>query len=465
MFFIRLFAKSYIIAQIIKEGTVQKYQKKLLAKILFCYVVPRNISKTMKFLFCFGVAMQFLSSTLSASKWDHLEISQMKAGLFSSGGFGSYGGDKLRGGYTNLFGSVSVEIKDIYGFNFGLGGSVVGLLHKVKNHDIYSDISNDEIGIGFRINNDEAKDFRYTSDPAILHTLYMQYQNSWGNIIGGRFPLKLEWIGDYVEGVAVDINKFEDWEIRAGWFDRQAYADEQENVHFGYIKHWYEKYEGYKIDNNYFLDLKYTNDFLALNLYYNYFDTLLSAFGLKTNWNFGYGDWKFDTLLQYVLVSSSKQSQDSCSLPSVAAVAGIACYIQGSMGSVWGYLLQLQQDFAFRDWYFSLGYLQNDNKNSTNNLPIYSDENPLEYNTVIYGGGAKTGYMIFRYEYNKRYFLSLKYAQSYYHSEGEIFSQGQFNALAGADFSNINISLAYININDKSGYKNNIARIWLGFRF
>lgn len=421
--------------------------------------------KKMKFLLRFGITLQFFSTLLGAFESEHFDISSMKAGIFSSGGFGSYEGDKLRGGYTNFFGSISVGIKDIYGFNFGLGGSAVGLLHKVKNHDIYSDISNDEIGVGFRINNDEAKDFRYTSDPVVLHTLYVQYQNSWGKITGGRFPLKLEWIGDYVEGIAVDIDRFEDWEIKAGWFDRQAYSDEEENVRFGYIKYWYEKYEGYKINNNYFLDLKYTNDFLSLNLYYNYFDTLLGALGLKTIWTFGYEDWRFDTLAHYVLVSSSRQSQDECSSPSIAADAGLACYVPGSMASVWGYLLQFQQDVVFRDWVFSLGYLQNDDKNSTNNLPIYSDENPLEYNTVIYGGGAKTAYVALKYQYHKRYFLSLKYAQSYYHLGDEISSQGQFNALAGADFSNINISLGYINIDDRSGYKNNIAKIWLGFSF
>ncbi|MDO7253287.1 Opr family porin [Helicobacter cappadocius] len=430
------------------------------------HLLPKTISSVViRFLFCFLFIGHIFLCMLNAYENDYFEISDAQVGFFSSGGFGSYEDDKLTGGYTNLFSTLSIGIKGAYGFDFGVGGSAVVLLHKVKNNDIYSDINNNEIGVGFRINNDEAKDFRYTSDNAILHTLYMRYTNSWGTFTAGRFPLKLEWIGDYLEGVNIEIDRFKDWTIQAGWFDRQAYGDAEENVHFGYIKHWYEKYEGYRINNNYFLDIKYSNDFLAINAYYNYFDTLLYAVGFKTDWSFGYGDWKFATLLHYVFVASSLQTQDQCDQPFIASAAGLACYVPSTMGSVLGYLLQLEQGLNFKDWYFSMGYLQNDKKGSTNNLPIYSDNNPLEYNTVVYGGGAKTGYISLKYEWAKTYFLSLKYGLSYYYSNGNLFSQSQFNALAGVDFSHINVSLGYFNIDDKSGYKNNIARIWLGFKF
>ncbi|WP_219349846.1 Opr family porin [Helicobacter sp. 13S00482-2] len=424
----------------------------------------KNNFKIVRFFFCFCLFECIFLCVLNAYEDNYFGISDAQVGFFSSGGFGSDEGQKLRGGYTNLFGSLSVGI-DIYGFDFKIGGSAIALLHKVKNNDMYSNVSDNENNISFRINNDEAKDFRYTSDTFILHTLYMSYKNSWGALIAGRFPLKLEWIGDYIEGISVGIDRFEDWKIQAGWFDAQAYGDPQENVHFGYIKNLYEKYENYKIKNNYFLDIKYTNIFLNLNIYYNYFDTLFDSLGIKTDWNFEYKDFRFGTLFHYVFVSSSSQSPNTCLDPFMANNVGLACYVEGTMGSVLGYLLQLEQSLNFKNWHFSIGYLQNDNRGTTNNLPIYSDNNPLEYNTVVYGGGAKTGYATFRYEWEKRYFLSFKYGLSHYYSGHQWLFQDQFNALAGVDFSHINVSVGYFNINDGGGYKNNIARIWLGFKF
>ncbi|PAF47697.1 hypothetical protein BKH41_07355 [Helicobacter sp. 12S02232-10] len=386
-------------------------------------------------------------------------------GFFSSGGFGRYDQSDLRGGYTNLFGTFEIKSKEFFGFEFGVGVSATGLLHKVKNKDIYSDIVNDIVGIGFRINNDEAKDFRYTSTGFLFHTLYARYKNDWGSLNMGRFPLSLEWIGDYVEGVSAVIDRFEDWTIQAGWFDAQAYANAQENISFGYINYWYNHYEGYQIKNNYFLDVKYHHHLLDLNLYYNYFDTLLYMVGIRTDWNLAYGEWEFKTRLHYVFVNASKQSTQYCNNPSLNELAGLACYVPESMGSVAGYLWQVEQAFKYKGLHFALGYLQNDKRNATNNLPIYADDNPLEYNTVVYGEGAKTGYATIRYDYKGRYFLGLKYGISYYGNVEDKSSQGQFNALCGIVLKQMDISLGYINIDDANGYKNNIAKVWLGFKF
>ncbi|PAF51955.1 hypothetical protein [Helicobacter sp. 13S00477-4] len=412
-----------------------------------------------------GLIGQVCFLVISANAQSYLELFDTQIGFFSSGGFGKYGQSHLRGGYTNFFGSLGVKSMPAFGFDFAIGVSGIGLLHKVKNKDMYSNIMNDEIGIGFRINNDEAKDFRYTSTDFVLHTVYGRYKNSWGYLVAGRFPLNLEWIGDYVEGVNVVIDRFKGWEISAGWFDKQAYANAQENVSYGYIKQWYQNYEGYKIKNNYFLDMMYQNDSLNFNAYYNYFDTLLYVLGMKGSWEWGYDNWKIKTLLHYAFVNASEQSSEYCQDPSLAVVAGLECYIPGSMGSITGYLWQIQENVKYKNWDFSIGYIQNDKRNSTNNLPIYSDDSPLEYNTAIYGGGAKTGYVTFRYEYRGRYSLGLKYGLSGYGGKNENSLQGQFNALAGVDFARANISFGYINIDDSSGYKNNIAKIWLGFKF
>ncbi|PAF46665.1 hypothetical protein BKH46_06765 [Helicobacter sp. 12S02634-8] len=389
---------------------------------------------------------------------------QAQAGFFSSWGLGRYGTDPLKGGYSNVFGTFSWQSRSFGGFDFGVGVSASGLLYRVKSQDIYADIRTNPIGIGFRINNDEAKDFRYTSTGFLLHTLFARYQNQWGSLQMGRFPLELAWVGDYIEGIKVSIDKFEDWHIQAGWFDKQAYSDAEENVNFGYIKHWYEDYEGYAIKNNYFLDIAYNHRWLDLNLYYNYFDTLLGVLGIKTDWYFAYHRLQFVTHMHYAWVGASAQRSDLCAY-SDALQAGLACYVPDSMGRVMGYLWQLQQTLSYEGFEFAIGYLQNDKKNATNNLPIYADDNPLEYNTVVYGEGAATMYAILKFQYASKYFAALKYGLSDYGYDGERSSQSQFNAITGIDYRRVKFSLGYINIDDKNGYRNNITKFWIGFKF
>ncbi|PAF41781.1 Opr family porin [Helicobacter sp. 11S02596-1] len=401
----------------------------------------------------------------NASPQSDFKVFDAQIGFFSSGGFGRLGQNHIRGGYTNLFGTFDIKSKEIFGFEFGVGLSAVGLLHRVKNQDIYSDITDDIVGVGFRINNDEAKDFRYTSTGFVLHTLYAGYKNAWGNLRVGRFPLNLQWIGDYIQGVAVVIDRFEDFTIQAGWFDTQAYANAEENVDFGYMRHWYDRFEGYAIKNNYFLDVKYHRPWLDMNVYYDYFDTLLWVGGLKTDWYWNLSDWEFKTRLHYAFVRASEQSSVVCKNPSLSQIAGLACYVPGSMGSVAGYFWQIEQGFRHKGWDFGVGYLQNDKRNATNNLPIYADDNPLEYNTVVYGEGGKTAYVRFEYAYEGKYFLALKYGISAYGSAQDKSLQGQFNAVLGMALKQMNISLGYVNIDDKNGYQNNIAKVWLGVKF
>ncbi|PAF43898.1 hypothetical protein [Helicobacter sp. 11S03491-1] len=419
----------------------------------------------MRFVFIFLLVGQVCFVFGNDGEQKYFEVSDIQIGLFSSGGFGKNQGKPISGGYTNIFGSLDVLTQSFYGFDFGIGISAVALLHKVKNQDVYSNINNNLIGIGFRINNDEAKDFRYTSDDVVFHTLYFRYSNSWGSLTFGRFPLSLDWVGDYAQGVGVELNKFDHYRIRAGWFDEQAYASPEENVHFGYMNKWYGTYEGYHIQNNYYLDVRFKNESIYWNAYYNYFQSLFNLAGIKANWKLILNDWEFKSMAHYVFVSASSQSQEYCKDPNLSSIAGLACYVPGSMGKVNGYLWEIGERVKYQNWYLSLGYLQNDNKGATNNIAIYADDNPLEYNTVIYGSGSKTSYITLKYEYDGKYFLGLKYGVSWYGTGEGKSSQGQFNALGGIDFSHMNVSVAYVNINDVSGYQNNIARIYLGLKF
>lgn len=393
-----------------------------------------------------------------------INLAKAQLGIFSAGGFGSLNSSDLRGGYTNIFASLGLDTKSYYGFSLGIGISANVPLHKVKNNDIYSNIYDGGFGSGFLINNDEAKDFRYVSKTLVFNTLYLKYSNKWGNIQIGRFPLETQWIGDYIQGIGVDINYFDNLIIKAGWFNAQSYSNAEENVDFNYLTNLYNEYEGYNIKNNYYLDINYEYNWLNLNAYYNYFQTLLGVIGLKSNMLFGYKNFIFESLIHLALVNASKQSFDYCKNPLLSSEVGLSCYVNNSMGDVFGYLLELQQKISYNNINTTLGYIQNDSKNATNNLPIYADDSPLEYNTVIYGEGAKTIYGKFKYQYNI-YYAKLKYGMSFYGYDKESFHQSQVNAITGIDLKNLNIALMYINIDDSSSYKNNIVKFWLGVKF
>lgn len=394
-----------------------------------------------------------------------------QVGFFSSMGFGKVGQSFVKGGYTELYISVETQTPEIAGFNIGVGFSGLGLLHQVSSKDIYSNISTDEVGIGFRINNDEAKDFRYTSQPALLHTLYLQYGDDWGNIKVGRFPLKTEWIGDFVQGAGIYISKF-GLKIQAGWFDSQAYANFQENINFGTIKKLYEEYEGYHIKNNYYLDITYQDNWININSYYNHLDTLFDVVGLRGKKTLALNQWYFNTEFVFAFTASSIQSPQSCINPMRVQNTGLSCYVSGSMGALKGYLWGLEEKLIWRKWGIVMGYLQNDEKNSTNNLPIYADKNPLEYNTVVYGGGSKTSYASLEYTFNKRGFVEVKYGMSWY-KEMDINEiplkpysfQSQLNIVGEVNFRSVNFKVVYANINDFIGYQNNIIKMILSYDF
>lgn len=394
-----------------------------------------------------------------------------QVGFFSSMGFGRVEQSIIKGGYTELYVSAETQTPEILDFSIGVGFSGLGLLHQVSGKDIYSNISTDEVGIGFRINNDEAKDFRYTSQPALLHTLYLQYRSDWGNIKVGRFPLRTEWIGDFVQGAGIYISEF-GLKILAGWFDSQAYANFEENVNFGYIKKWYEEYEGYHIKNNYYLDITYRDDWIKINSYYNHFDTLFDVVGLRGEKLITLNQWYFNTEFVFAFTASSIQSPQACIDPMKVQNAGLSCYISDSIGALKGYLWGLEEKLVWRKWGIIVGYLQNDEKNSTNNLPIYADKNPLEYNTVVYGGGSKTSYVSLEYTFDGRGFLGVKYGMSWY-KEMDINEiplkhysfQTQLNIVGEVNFKSANFKAVYANINDSIGYQNNIIKVILSYDF
>ncbi|WP_299325733.1 outer membrane family protein [uncultured Helicobacter sp.] len=296
-------------------------------------------------------------------------------------------------GYSALWAKISLTSERFYGFYIGTEFSAVGkIADNAKRPITRTDMQEDPRIYSLLINNDEAKDLFYTSDSAHLPALFLGYEYKNMGFRVGRYAAEYEWMGDYLEGAEVyaDIKGVR---VAFGGFYRQSYANPAENTRYGYLKNLYEKHQGYAINHHFYADANYQKEHFGLRFYANYLASLYVASGLSVRYTKDFGFWDLGIKAHGTFVSAGIQDPNLCANPQVAEEVGLACYQKGSFGKRNGGVAHLEALLGLGYFHLSLGAVVNDKNHATNLLPIYADNNPLEYNTYIYGEGGRTGYV------------------------------------------------------------------------
>lgn len=296
-------------------------------------------------------------------------------------------------GYSALWAKISLTSERFYGFYIGTEFSAVGkIADNAKRPITRTDMQEDPRIYSLLINNDEAKDLFYTSDSAHLPALFLGYEYKNMGFRVGRYAAEYEWMGDYLEGAEAyaDIKGVR---VAFGGFYRQSYANPAENTRYGYLKNLYEKHQGYAINHHFYADANYQKEHFGLRFYANYLASLYVASGLSVRYTKDFGFWDLGIKAHGTFVSAGIQDPNLCANPQVAEEVGLACYQKGSFGKRNGGVAHLEALLGLGYFHLSLGAVVNDKNQATNLLPIYADNNPLEYNTYIYGEGGRTGYV------------------------------------------------------------------------
>lgn len=296
-------------------------------------------------------------------------------------------------GYSALWAKISLTSERFYGFYIGTEFSAVGkIADNAKRPITRTDMQEDPRIYSLLINNDEAKDLFYTSDSAHLPALFLGYEYKNMGFRVGRYAAEYEWMGDYLEGAEMyaDIKGVR---VAFGGFYRQSYANPAENTRYGYLKNLYEKHQGYAINHHFYADANYQKEHFGLRFYANYLASLYVASGLSVRYTKDFGFWDLGIKAHGTFVSAGIQDPNLCANPQVAEEVGLACYQKGSFGKRNGGVAHLEALLGLGYFHLSLGAVVNDKNHATNLLPIYADNNPLEYNTYIYGEGGRTGYV------------------------------------------------------------------------
>lgn len=296
-------------------------------------------------------------------------------------------------GYSALWAKISLTSERFYGFYIGTEFSAVGkIADNAKRPITRTDMQEDPRIYSLLINNDEAKDLFYTSDSAHLPALFLGYEYKNMGFRVGRYAAEYEWMGDYLEGAEMyaDIKGVR---VAFGGFYRQSYANPAENTRYGYLKNLYEKHQGYAINHHFYADANYQKEHFGLRFYANYLASLYVASGLAARYTKDFGFWDLGIKAHGTFVSAGIQDPNLCANPQVAEEVGLACYQKGSFGKRNGGVAHLEALLGLGYFHLSLGAVVNDKNHATNLLPIYADNNPLEYNTYIYGEGGRTGYV------------------------------------------------------------------------
>jgi len=397
----------------------------------------------------------------------------------------------LQTGYSVLFANIALKTDDFYGLYFGTRFSALG---RIANfNDKRASFSPTPRIYSFLINNDEAKDVLFTSDNAHLPEFFLHFQTN-SNAFGlniGRFGGDYEWIGDYLEGAEIYANKGK-MRFALGGFYRQSYANPQENTRYGYIKKLYEEQQGYDMSMNYYVDAHYVSNNSYFRGYANYIHSLYAALGIK-----GYGRYDIslskkpskksvkndtsDNVLEssvelkssnvasiggafdVVYVSAGIQNGSYCANPSIAFEAGLNCYKKGSFGKINGVLIRLDGHIDYKNLKVFVGYIGNIKAGATDLLPVYADNNPLEYNTFIYGERGQSGYV--RLEYKFKYVSGfVGYARTMFFSPQKSFSNQILGEIqTHLKYINIHLTITYI---DEVNYSSAIiSKLWVGYRF
>lgn len=401
-------------------------------------------------------------------------------------------GDRFESGYSALFARFTFETPKLAGIY--LGGTLSALAHLSDIGRKNVDRSTPEI-ISLFINNDEAKDIFLTSDKAHIAGLYVGVLNK-SETLGvriGRYGARYEWLGDYLEGGEI-YGHISGVRLAFGGFYRQSYANPSENSAFGHIKRLYETYQGYDLKMNFYADANYESENLQARIYANYLHSLYAVAGFKLDFATKEvaKDTNFSFLLHANFVTAGVQEPYSalnyrqCGGDrfsyQAAANAGLVCYKKNSFkngfGELNGGMLHLEGRAHFGGLTLAAGYVGNDKNGATDLLPIYADNNPLEYNTYIYGEGGQSGYV--RIDYRRAGKKAIKefggfigYGRSVFFPNGSLENSHFSNQAVGElelSLANIHLHLtvAYIDEWAKPNSmqsKSLISKLWLGYMF
>lgn len=402
-------------------------------------------------------------------------------------------GDRFESGYSALFARFTFETPKLAGIY--LGGTLSALAHLSDIGRKNVDRSTPEI-ISLFINNDEAKDIFLTSDKAHIAGLYVGVLNK-SETLGvriGRYGARYEWLGDYLEGGEI-YGHISGVRLAFGGFYRQSYANPSENSAFGHIKRLYEAYQGYDLKMNFYADANYESENLQARIYANYLHSLYAVAGFKLDFATKElaKDTNFSFLLHANFVTAGVQEPYSAlnyrecgsnnfTAHQAAANAGLVCYKKNSFkngfGELNGGMLHLEGRAHFGGLTLAAGYVGNDKNGATDLLPIYADNNPLEYNTYIYGEGGQSGYV--RIDYRRAGKKAIKefggfigYGRSVFFPNGSLENSHFSNQAVGElelSLANIHLHLtvAYIDEWAKPNSmqsKSLISKLWLGYMF
>ncbi len=409
-------------------------------------------------------------------------------------------GDRFESGYSAIFGRFTFETPKLWGIY--LGGTLSALAHLGdigrKNTSNNAFREQPEI-ISLFINNDEAKDIFLTNDKAHIAGLYVGILNK-SETFGirlGRYGARYEWLGDYLEGGEI-YGHIRGVRIAFGGFYRQSYANPSENTAYGHIKRLYEKYQGYDLKMNFYADANYESEDLQARIYANYLHSLYAVAGAKVDFASKQlaKNFHLSFLLHANFVTAGVQEEynalnlEQCSsgnftprLLQRVQNAGLVCYKKNSFkngfGELNGGMLHLEGRAHLGGLTLAVGYVGNDTNGATDLLPIYADNNPLEYNTYIYGEGGQSGYV--RVDYRragkgviKEFGGFVGYGRSVFFPNGSLQNSHFSNQAVGE----LELSLANIHLHFTIAYldewakgstsaesKSLISKLWLGYMF
>ena len=372
-------------------------------------------------------------------------------------------------GYSALWAKLSLESERFYGFYIGTEFSAVGkIADNAKRPITRTDMQTDPRIYSLLINNDEAKDLFYTSDSAHLPALFLGYEYKNMGFRVGRYAAEYEWIGDYLEGAEIyaDIKGVR---VALGGFYRQTYANPAENTRYGYLKNLYEKHQGYAIKHHFYADANYQKEHFGLRFYANYLASLYVASGLVAHYTKDFGFWDLGIKAHGTFVSAGIQDPNLCANPQVAEEVGLACYQKGSFGKLNGGVAHLEALLGFGYFHLSLGAVVNDKNHATNLLPIYADNNPLEYNTYIYGEGGRTGYVKLDYRgimlgksCELGGFIGLGRTMFF---APDVHYSNQVVGELELDFPKIKWHLTLVYLDEVRYSRTLISKLWIGYKF
>lgn len=337
----------------------------------------------------------------------------------------------------------------------------------------------------YLINNDEAKDVLFTSDLVHIPALFLQIDRELkgGDNIGfqaGRFGAEYEWIGDYLEGAEVFYHH-KNARYALGGFYRQSYANPAENTSYQYIKNLYEKQQGYNLGAHFYADANYELERSGVRAYANYFQNLYFITGIKYYINTPDSELNENAFLNYkgkrhifenlhlgflmhfAFVSAGVQGARFCADPERAQKAGLNCYQKGSFGKLNGGMWRLEANANYKHTRLVLGYVGNSTNGATNLLPIYADNNPLEYNTYIYGEGAQT--LFARLGFGSGHWGGfVGYGRSVFFDPSVRYSnQALFELEARTGVVNWHLTMTYLD--EMDSYRAFISKLWFGYNF